>query len=107
MRGTAVLGDLEQEIDPRQPETVLTAVFPTSKFLSAGAITTRAGVYELDEIGGGVAGRDLASIDLQNPRQGTRRPPRVDVRRLAGDPTIHVEGKPLAGMTFLLATVGG
>ena len=50
----------------------------------------------------GQAGRDLASIDLQNPRQGTRRPPKVDVRRLAGDPTIHVEGKPLAGMTFLV-----
>jgi hypothetical protein len=97
-----VLGDLEQEIDPRQPETVLTSVFPTSKYLSAGAITVCAGVYELDEVGGGRGGRDLATVDLQNPRQGTRRSPKVDVRRLAGDPTIHVEGKPLAGMTFLV-----
>ena len=102
VRGAAVLGELEQEIDPRQPKTVLTAEFPTSKYLSAGAITACAGVYELDEVGGGRVGRDLATIDLQNPRQGTRRPPKVDVRRLAGDPTIHVEGKPLAGMTFLV-----
>ncbi len=101
-RGTAIVGELEQELDPRQSETVLTAVFPTSIYLSAGAITVRAGVYELDEVGGGRLDRDLANIDLLNPRQGTRRPPQVDVRRLAGDPTIHVEGTPLTGMTFLV-----
>ncbi len=100
MRGATVLGDREQLIDVRERETVVAAEFPTSRYMSAGAVTVCAGVYELNDSSG--TGPALARIDLQNPRQATQRPPQVDVRRLGGDPTIHVEGKPLAGMTFLV-----
>jgi len=101
-RGQGVLGEVVQKLDPRRPEVVLTGEFPTSRHLSAGAITVSAGVYELDEVPQAPLGRPLASIDLRNPLQGTRRPPQVDVRRIAGDPTLHVDGEPLVGMTFLV-----
>lgn len=101
-RGAAVLYDREQAVDPHQPEIVLKAECPTSKYLSPGPLTVSAGVYELTGAGPSDAESLVATVDLQNFRQGTRQPPQVDVRRLAGDPTIHVDGRPLAGMTFLV-----
>lgn len=106
MRGATVLGIREQRMDLRQSEQALTASFPTSQYLSTGRLTIQAGAYELDAPPGAAPAGDLAVIHVHNPRQGHVRPPQVDVRRLAGDPTIHVDGKPMVGMTFLTGTVG-
>ena len=102
LRGDCVLAEIERPVDLTKPEAEISASFPTSKWLSGGKLGVKAGIYELD-LSPATASGELASIALLNPREGKARPPQVDVRPLAGDPTIHVDGKPLAGMAFLVA----
>ncbi len=97
MRGAMVIADREVRIDGRKPATQVTATFPTSRYLATGPLSVHAGVYELD----GPAAE--CAMQFRNRREGVTKPPLVRVRRVGGDPTIVVDGKPLPGMAYLTA----
>jgi Beta-galactosidase len=95
--GTGVPADrAEFPVDLNRGNVQVTARFPISRYAPTTDLAVEAGVYELD-----MPGAALATVHVANPRSGRVKPPLVTVERLAGDPTLHIDGKPTAAFLFV------
>lgn len=99
MRGAVTVSDHEETVPPGNSPTRVTALFPTSPYQSSGDMRV-----EVAAVGARLDGRPTsATIQVRNLREGRVRPPRMTVRRLTGNPTFHMDGKPMVGMAYLTA----
>lgn len=97
--GQTILRWAEQPLVRDGSAAAVRVQLSTSAYWNPGTLTVEAGCYELD-LGDGVA---TAGVELLNPRVGTVRPPRCELRPLGGDPAIFVNGQPRAGFMYLAA----
>jgi len=85
-------------LDLSAPSVTVTAKLPLSRYQPPTDLSVEAGVYELD-----MARGPQRVLRVSNPRAGKVKPPLVTVARLAGDPTLTIDGKPTAPFLFVSA----
>ncbi len=97
-RGDTVLRLVEQSLRFDGRRLSLAASLPLSPYWDAGPAALDVQCYELD-----LSEPFCREINLTNSRAGTVQPPVVELRRLGGDATVFVDGRPLPGYAYVSA----